>query len=452
MAGTDQIRKYVTTYTKDYKGPTTHSGMYNTLLNPERPVFFRSWIPLMMRDPHLWYGMELLKGPIITKAKYVVECDDMDVAEYVQRQIDKFWMRGVAKALDSLVWGYCGSEVIYEFNKQTKEVDFKDLAYIHPKDIKPVVYRGQIISMEVSNAVDPQVNPEAQNSFGKLYLKPPKFFWCVHDKKYNTWFGRSRLEGAFDTWWEIWQPKGYRGIRHLWYYRHAYDGGILYYPDGSTQDPETQEDIPNSLIAQEMLDRKETGSSLALPHKPGAEDRDWEYESPKGNQAPDGLLEYGDVLRDELWEGIGVPPEVAKSEGTGSFSGRRIPQQAFYSYIQEIANDICWDFIEQICKKLVKLRNGVDVPFTVNPVSIMETLQQEEMGLVTGSMGGQEGDNSQEQEFDEEGNPIEQETDEEGNPMQQDDGRVEDRDKNAFNMKQKSMKNQNGKGKVPPRK
>lgn len=200
-----------------------------------------------------------------------------------------------------------------------------------------------------------------------------------------------------------------------------------------------------------MLDRKETGSSIALPHKPGAEDRDWEYEDPKGNTPPEGLLEYGDVLRDELWEGIGVPPEVAKSEGTGSFAGRRIPQQAFYSYIQEIANDICWDFVEQIVKKLVKLRNGTNVPFKVLPISIMETLQQEEMGLVTGSMPGQEGED-QPQEFDEEGNPIEQEEDQEGNPMQQDDGRVEDRDKNAFNMKQKSMKNQNGKGKVPPRK
>jgi hypothetical protein len=405
----------------------------------------------MMRDPHLWYGMELLKGPIITKAKYTVECDDMDVANYVQKQIDKFWMRGVSKALDSLIWGYCGSEVLYEFNKQDQEIDFKDLQYIHPRDVKPVVYRGKIISMEVSNAVDPQHSTSVNSNFGKIYLKAPKFFWCVHDKKYNQWFGRSRLEGAFDTWWEIWQPKGYRGIRHLWYYRHAYDGGILYYPDGSTQDPETQEEIPNALIAQEMLDRKETGSSLALPHKPGAEDRDWEYESPKGNTAPEGLLDYGDVLRDELWEGIGVPPEVAKSEGTGSFAGRRIPQQAFYSYIQEIANDICWDFVEQVVKKLVKLRNGVDVPFNVLPISIMETLQQEEMGLVTGSMGGSE-EEDQPQEFDEEGNPIEAEEDEEGNPMEQGDGRVEDRDKNAFNMKQKSMKMQNGKGKVPPRK
>lgn len=448
--GNDKIRKYLTTYSKDYAGPGAYHGMYNTLLNPERPLFYKQWIPLMMRDPHLAFGMDLIKGPILTKAKYLVESSDMDVADFVQRQIDKFWLRGINKALDCLVWGHSACEVLYEFNKETREIEFKDLEYLHPRDVKPVVHRGKLIAVELNNSRDPLQVDSCENHSGRIYLKPPKVLWCVHDKKHDKWFGRSRLQGAFDTWWEIWQPKGYRGIRHLWYYRHAYDGGILYYPDGSTQDPETGDEIPNAIIAQEMLDRKETGSSLALPQKTG-ENRDWEYENPTGNTIPDGLLEYGEVLRDEMWEGIGVPPEVAKSEGTGSFAGRRIPQQAFYSYIQEIANELLWDVDEQIFRKLVKLRNGSNVPYTITPISIMETLQQEEMGQVTGKMPGMDDGMSEEPQLDEEGNPIE-ETDEEGNPMQQGDGRIEDRDKNAWNMKQSSVKQKQGKGKVPPRK
>jgi hypothetical protein len=449
MAGNKSLGQYLKVHTKDYKGPSIYGGLYNTLLNPERPIFFRHYVPIMMRDPHLWYGMELLKGPIISKAKYLCECTDMEVAEFVERQFDRFWQRGVDKALDCLLWGYSGSEVEYEFNHEEGCLEFKDLRYLHPSDIKPVIKDGELLAIEIRHA-----EKASETSTGdRIYLKPPKVFWTVHDKKHSRWFGRSRLEGAFDTWWEIWQPKGYRGIRHLWYYRHAYDGGVLYYPDGSTQDPETGEEIPNALIAQEMLDRKETGSSLALPNKTG-ENRDWEYENPKGNTIPEGLLEYGDVLRDELWEGIGVPPEVAKQEETGSFAGRRVPQQAFYSYIQQIANEMAWDLDEQIVRKLVRLKWGADIPYELVPKSIMETLQEEEMGSVTGNPMEEEGE---EQQFDEEGNPIEPEEsgEESDNPFTESGvpkaGKVEDRDSNAFNMKEKAMK-KNGKTKGKPKK
>lgn len=435
MAGNQQISKYLNTYTKDYKGPNALGGLYSALLNPERAIFYRHYAPLMMRDPHLWYGMELLKGPIISKAKYECQCTDTTVADYVTKQFQNFWNRGIDKALDCLVWGYSGSEVEYEFNPDLGMLEFKDLIYLYPGDVKPVVNEGKLIAVEISNA---------DKNSAKIYLKPPKVFWAVHDEKYHKWFGRSRLEGAFDTWWEIWQPKGYRGIRHMWYYRHAYDGGILYYPDGATQDPETGEEISNALIAQEMLDRKETGSSLALPQKTG-DNREWEYENPKGNTIPEGLLEYGDVLRDELWEGIGVPPEVAKQEDSGSFAGRRIPQQAFYSYIQQIANTIAWAFDEQIVRKLVKLNFG-PVSYEILPISILQTLQEEEMGSVTGSMPG---DEEEEQQFDENGDPIPiEDSDEEDDPFteqgQPKAGKVEDRDSNAFNIKEKALK-KNGK-------
>jgi hypothetical protein len=438
MAGNKSIGQFLKVYTKDYKGPTVYGGLYNSLISPERAIFFRHYIPLMMRDPHLWYGMELLKGPIVSKAKFLCESDDTEVIEFVERQFDRFWQRAIDKALDCLVWGYSGSEVEYEFSKSNGTLEFKDLRYLHPSDIKPVIKDGELLAIEIRHAEKCE-HSHTTDTNSTIYLKPPKVFWTVHDKKASRWFGRSRLEGAFDSWWEIWQPKGYRGIRHLWYYRHAYDGGVLYYPDGTTQDPETAEEVSNAIIAQEMLDRKETGSSLALPNKTG-ENRDWEYENPKGNPPPEGLLEYGDVLRDELWEGIGVPPEVAKQEETGSFAGRRVPQQAFYSYVQQIANEIAWDFDDQIVRKLVKLVYGPDVDYEIVPKPIMETLQEEEMGGGTDAMG----EEGMEQEFDEEGNPIESGDSESNDPFTENGvpkaGKVEDRDSNAFNMKEKSMK------------
>lgn len=442
MAGNEQkLKAYTTMYTKDYKGPSYNGGLYNFLLSPERPIFFRMFVPIMMRDPHLWYGIELLKGPIVSKAKYVVESEDSELAEFIQKQIDRFWRKGISYALDSLIWGYSGCEVLYQYSEKYQCLEFKELIYLHPMDIKPVVCDGKLIAMEIRNA-------EKEN--GKIYLKPPKILWCVHDKKRDRFFGRSRLEGAFDSWYELWQPKGYRSIRHLWYYRHAYDGGVLYYPDGSTQDPETQQEIPNAQIANEILDRKETGSSIALPNRGGEGNREWEYDNPKGNAIPEGLLEYGDILRDELWEGIGVPPEVAKQEGTGSFAGRRVPQQAFYSMLQEIADDLMWDLREQVLDKLAILF-AQHKDYEIRPVSILETLQQEEMGLVTGKLGQEGQDQEDEQQFDEDGNPIEEEGQEEEdgsnqkNPFtkggQLKSGKLEDRNSNGFNLSEKAVKN-----------
>jgi hypothetical protein len=418
------------------------------------------YVPIMLRDPHVWYGMELLKGPIISKAKYTVESDDAEVMEYVDRQIKNFWSCGIAMALDCLAWGYCSGEIIYEFNESLGTIDYKDFKFIHQQDVKAVTKDGELVAVQIKRARKNSycdMGASSTNEWAEAqetYLRPPKCVWFVHDKKYNRWYGRSRLEGAFDSWWEMWMPKGFRGIRHSWFYNYAYSGGVLYYPDGSTQDPETGDEIPNSVIAQELLDRKETGSSLALPNKTG-DNRDWEWEEPSGNKAPEGLMEYGEALRDEMWEGIGVPPEVAKQEDGGSFAGRRVPQQAFYSFLQEIANDICFSFDEQVIKPLVKLAFGSGIDYKIVPISILQTLQEEEMGLVSGEVG--EAGMEEEQEFDEEGNPIETEEDPNAPPTnpsgipgvapnpsgnkKPQGGKLEDRNSNAFNLKEKALSN-----------
>lgn len=435
MAGTDPLTHLLKNYTKDYKGPITSGGLTLSYFNPARPIFWRSFVPLMMKDPHLSYGMEILKGPIVSKAKFEVECDDAEIAEYVQSELDSFWLRGVAQALDCLIWGYSGHEIIYDFNIESGLIEFKELRFLHPRDVKAVTRDGELVAIEVKRTRKTDSDP--------IYIEPPKCLWLVHDDKSNRWYGRSRLEGAFNSWWQMWKPKGYLDLRHMWFHRYAYEGGILYYPDGTTQNPETGEEIPNAVVATELLDKKETGSSLALPQKTG-ENRDWEWEAPKGNQPPEGLLEYGDALRDEMWEGIGVPPEVAKQEGTGSFAGRRVPQQAFYSMLQELANVVAFGFDTQSILPRVKLSWGEDAPsYKINPISILQTLQEEEMGS-TGMDMGEEG-MEEEQQFDEEGNPIEPE---EGDGEELSNDRVEDRDSNAWNMKEKSMKkNKSPKGK-----
>ena len=431
-SGNNSINKLLSVYTKDYRGPMSSFGL-SRAINAHRPRFYNAYIPMMMNDPHLWYGMELIKGPIASKAKFIVESDSEEVSDYVARQLDNFWMRGISKALDSLVWGFSGSEVIYRYNTNLKAIEFYDLKFLHQKDIRPEIKDGALVGARIKRAR----KDKKDGPLEEISLRVPKIFWTVHDRKHHRWFGRSRLVRAFDTWFEIWQTKGYRAIRHLWFYKNAYSGGILYYPYGSTKDPDTGAEIPNSTLAQEILDRMESGAALALPQKTG-DNREWEVEPPKGNPVPEGLLDYGDVLRDEMWEGIGVPPEVAKSEGTGAFAGRRVPQQAFYSYIQEIANEIAFDFDEQVVRNLVSMEFGI-ADYEIQPVSILQTLQQEEMGLVTGKLEMAEGVAQTTQEIEKQEEEKKQEEMEMNAPAPPAGNKVEDRKTNANNAKEKNM-------------
>lgn len=417
----------------------------------DHPMFQRWWIPAMQKDPHLVYGVWMLRGPIISKAKFEVTSDSPEIQEWVQKQIDRFWARGISEALTSLEWGFSGHEVIYEYDDEDQTVKYKALRYFDPRHVRPVVKDGYLQGITVRNIrygknhsnqtgslSSGLSRPTISDDKDKLYLPMQKAFWAVHDRRHNRWHGRSRYEGAFIPWYETWQPKGFRNIRHLALYKYSFMGGVLKYPEGSTPDPSTGVPVPNVLIATKLLDMIEAGGAIALPawiQETGG----WDYIPPEAMGVPEGLFMYGESLRDEIWEGIGVPPEVAKSEATGSFAGRRVPQQAFYSNMQEIANEMMFDFREQILEPLVKLNYGSRARFEVKSISILETLQKEEMGAVTGHMPGDEGDSfygGDGEEVDENGEPIPPQ--EEDQPLSN--GRIEDRKSNANNIQQNAQK------------
>lgn len=425
-------RRILGVRSKTYRGPlSTYTDLVTVA--GDQPLFMRYFIPAMLRDPEIWYGLEMLRGPIISKAKYKVVSPEPEVQAFVERQIKRFWTRGIQLSLSALAYGFIGLETVYDYNKRLGCIEFKGFKYIHPNDARPVLVEGALVGMVVkrmrhqlsrSNPLYKALTTDATWSpENVMYLGMPKIFWAVHDQKTHRWFGRSRLEGSFLPWYECWQPQGYRSIRHGWFYRHCYDSGVMKYPPGATQDEDGNE-IPNVVIATEMLDRRETGAGVAIENSVDGSAIGWDYIPPTSNQVPEGLFDYGESLRDEKWEGMGVPPEVAKAESTGSFAGRRVPQQAFYSFLQEIANEQMFDFDEQCLRFITRLNYGPDADYDIEPVSIMETLMQEEMGGITGHLPGDEND------------PFYQGGE---SPVAQSGGRIEDRDSNAFNQAEQAF-------------
>ena len=373
------------TLTKHHKTSSSHGFMSFMSRRNRYPFRAHMHIPSMMDDSRIGFGIELLKGPLLSKSKFVIETDNPEIKKYINKQVTRFWKQSAKTSLDSIVYGFSGSEVLYKFNNTTQMMDFKKLKHLPQKDVRPVVRDGELIAMKVKNI----------EHKGALYLPRKKFLWTVHDRNIDKWFGRSRLKRAFLPWWEQWMPQGYRDIRQLWFYKNAFQGPIAKVPHGATKD-ENGQLVPNVKVGQELVDRYATGAGIVLTK--GTDDsQEWELESPKGNAIPEGLLMYGDKLGIEIWEGLGIPPEVIESDGTGAFNGRKIPQQAFFSILQDMVDEQIMDFDEQVLEPLVKLNFGPQADYEINSISLLEIMAQEDIGAITGQM------NNDDEEEEEEG-------------------------------------------------
>jgi len=392
----------------------SNTSPIRAFVNINRPLFYRAkYIPEMLRDPRVSFGVKLIKGPILSKARFKIETKDEELKQSLIRQITKFWTKAACVSLHSIIYGFSGSQVIYKFNKEFGLMEFHNLKHLKTHDVRPLIGKDtdEIVAVAVKGI----------KHKGLVYLRPTKFLWCVHEKTHHRWFGRSRLEGAFIPWYEQWMPRGYRSIRQMWFYKNAYTSVSMRVPHGSTKDS-NGELVPNMRLAQEIADRYVTGSSALLPRSPDG-DNDWELEPGKSTPVPDGLLEYGEVLGNEIWEGMGIPPEVVSAGGTGAFAGRRIPQQAYYSVLQEVINEHIFDFDDQVLRPMAILNHGHD-DYEINPISLLDTLQQEEMGLITGDAGPEETEEGSEQEPGEPGKVP---------PKKPTNGKIEDRASNSHN-------------------
>lgn len=351
---------------------------YYGFMNRNRPPFTYYTVREMLTDPRVIFGLWLIKGPIVNQSKYQVDCSRSDVAEYIQNTVRRFMQVGAARVLKALEWGYSASEVEYKYNSEDHLIHFDNIRDLDSLDCRPVTKDGSICGFLVRNIKPVRTSDQFAESLdytgdffkpgktnpaydGRRYVGFPKGLYHIHQRERNPWFGLSRLYGAHVPWWEQWSEDGYRAIRRLWYLKNSFDGGTLYHPPGqmaTTNGPKANRDY-----AREMLEKRRAGGVLTLPNTTGPDGtgKAWEYVPPSGNPVPSGLLEYGNLLRDEVLEALGIPPEIISSGeggGFGSSSGRQVPQMAFYSILMELVNWLLLDFDKQVLRYLVALNFG----------------------------------------------------------------------------------------------
>lgn len=331
-----------------------------TPFSSQRPTFTLGNVKDMLPDPRIQYGLWLIKGPIgSARPVCKVKCKDLRVQTFLRTNIARFWTVAVNRALRAIEWGYSPHEIIYRQGHDGL-IHFHNLRDFYPTDVELFSLAGKFCGFRIKHKT------------GKVpeYLGTPKAFLHVHGREHNPYYGRSRLYSAYVPWWEKWGLGGYRDIRRLWYFKCSYDGGAIFYPPGSTKD-DMGAPISNRKLAQEIIEKKRAGGTLAMPASVADSGAPaWSYQPPEANASPTGLLEYGDKLDDEQLEAMGIPPEIISSggdQGFGSSTGRQIPQTAFYSTLQELMQWLLYDLDEQILQFLVRWNFGRSTEYEIEP-------------------------------------------------------------------------------------
>lgn len=346
--------------TQDYV-PSMYWGRYYTLR--KAPPFSLSVALEMLTDPRITLGMWLIKGPILSKTRFYVDCDNQDVKEFLKTQITRFWRMSSVKAMKAVEWGYGCSEALYRY--QNGLIHFDTLKDLHSLDCRAVTQYGKLIGATVRNVPN-------QPGKRKVTIEGARCLWTVHAREVHQWYGQSRLFGAYLPWLELWTEGGVRDTRRLYFHKYAFTGPIGYHPTaGVTLADGTQ--VSNRDFMREMLEKFKTGAIMTFPNTLNAQTGKyaWDVIPPVVNPPPEQIMEYIRDLRTELLEGLGIPPEVIESiGGTSGWSGKAIPMEAFYSILQDIVNWISHDLQRQILRPLVDINFGPDIDFQIVPFGL----------------------------------------------------------------------------------
>lgn len=349
---------------------TSPLPLYDPQYGHNIPMFNRTTIPVMMRDGRIRFGLQMLKGPIqyntvfmsaekskspalidLLKANganfmYKVTATDPKIEEFVLQTLKRFWTLGLDEALTAIEWGFSCNQVVYKKDEDGM-VQYDYLKNYNTESVNPLFLDSQLVGSRIKGV------PNYPNGVDLLF---PKVLWHIHNRKHNSVFGQSRLEWCSIPWHESYVCYGARDIRRTWFIKNAFDGGEMRYPIGKTKVGE--QEIDNLTLAVQMMSNMRTGGYRVFPDDINAASgqQKWGYTPPAANITPNGLMEYPRELRYEILEALGIPPEVAESQGDntmGSATGRKVPMMLYYSTLAHLSDQVIYDFTMQVLNYLV---------------------------------------------------------------------------------------------------
>ena len=316
---------------------------------------------------------------------------DQRVAEFVLAHVERFWQRGVPLLQEGYAYGWMPGEHIYkEVNGMMVWSHLKDF---HPNDAFILTYKYQPVGVRVKNIRE----KEPVDMWFANGAIPAKACWYPHRPRFNQFYGRSQLIGAWRPWRRLAWRDAVEQVVDAAIYRAGYRGPVVRHPREDMQTAQTG--IPATKldgrgqprrsaqdVARQMGEWAKAGASFTMSSEcyPGTSTPKWALDWPEHVMDVRPLIEAAKYLEDQIMLGVGVPPELIKAGGTGSgFSGRSIPRDAFLNGQQCVADTMLQIFVEQVVRPLV-LWNFGDVPFEVSCKSLLQSQADDKKGQEQG--------------------------------------------------------------------
>lgn len=353
-----------------------------------KPYFTILDVQRMLRSPAIRMGLAALYGAL-KKVKFKVTAKSRRVQAYLNAEVPRVWSRSLRQLCAYYKWGRVAGEV--EYTTRGGRLRFRKLWDAHPLDALPLVYqagpdRGRVAGVRVKGVLD-------QGRFGRsdgrrsgvaADLYPPYAFWFSGEGEHGRLWTTPRIAGAFDPWLESEARDGAKDARRLWFRKCAFDGPGMKYPNediniGTAESPRW---VNAGDLAREIVEKIEVGASWTAPSDvdPETKTPKWDLVKPESRADVAGMRDYPKDLDEEMWLGMGIPPEVIRASDTsGSFAGRTIPAIAFYSSVDYDAGLMIEALDEMVIRPEVESNFGLKATdYDIEAVSLLEILQEED--------------------------------------------------------------------------
>ena len=395
ILGPQKTRGYRPTMGLGFPGMTSGPSLFG--------MFSLGVIDDMRRDWQVSQALRFKTSPLHT-AEFEVKASNERVRAFVESTLDRYWRHSLGVGLECVSFGFAGLEPAYEF--KNGKVVFDRLDPIHPRDVEPYTYRGELSYIRVQNLTSRDGDDLDERTLDRGYAVldaasvtvPAKGFWVTHDAKYSRWYGRPLMMPSWWPWRCKTMPDGAMQTAFTAYYKHAFMGMVVRHPDESYRDSMHGPEITAQEYVQQLGEQIKAGANIALSGR--RDERGnylYEIERYGGESSGDfrGLLEYPDWLDRLIVRGMGIPDEILTFQGGQvSYARANVALLAFLIMAEETLNHHLEEFDSQIMRPLVRVNFGRESWYKIKPKPLMPDpgqMQQDGQGLLGGQPppGGQ---------------------------------------------------------------
>lgn len=355
------------------------------------PLFTWIMVRAMLWDPTIRLGLAMREAPLHGAElaykegdtwKTGIKCHRPEVAQFLERQIQRFWTNDLRKVTKAQVWGWMGAEVLYRIG-EAGQIEFDSLLQRSASDVRALQVDGKLWGVRFRRV------PTAKD--GMVDLRFPDCLWHAFMPEDGSLYGNSILRGPYSPWCDKYLDGGALDVRRLFMHKDAYGGVDVAYPPGTTY-IDGKGEVPNQDIGRDIAQKIKAGGVTTRPSTTDDKGNElWKITRAAVPASPTHILEYPKDLDVEMLRGLEIPDDVLTSENTGAWAGKAIPQQAFYAGLDRWLANIAADLKTQILEPLVRWNFHGKVEFEVRFKPLAEQASEQTGDKEGGSGGGSGG-------------------------------------------------------------